>query len=263
MQAQQPTTLNAPNNTNAENAAQNENQWTLVQHKKSKKGPARITGNFRPSSEQKSSRNLRVYIDTRNVDIDNSIEWLRNHASTNFDVLDNNNQDSVKVTQINMKTYVIEFKALSMQWKSRIPNGMIAGEFKGKVIPMTERKLSTKLYVSKIHEGISTEDILEELGHCFENVDAENSVVIYGSSENDPNAGRHCKVLKAYVKLVSDTNGIKPTKKDWSTLTIAPWRSQFTVPKQTRTPEIMDRAAMKQYRSQQLQQSSNNNQTQL
>ena len=263
-QPPQPISLNTSNNPSGANAVQPENDWTVVQNKKkSKKGPAKITGNFRPDPErqQSTSRNLRVYIDTRNVTMDDSIEWLKNHALLNFDVLDQNDKGSVKVTQINTNTYVIEFQALSMQWKNRIPNGMIAGEFKGKIIPMTERRLSTKLYVSKIHEGISTEDIFEELGHCFDNVDVEKSTIVYGNSENDPNAGRYCRVLKAFVKLVSDTNGIKPTKKDWSSLTIAPWRSQFVIPRQTRTPEIMDRAAMKQYRNQQLQQSANNNQT--
>ena len=78
-------------------------------------------------------------------------------------------------------------------------------------VAMTDRPHATKLHVTEIAEGVTEQDIIDNLCYKYGNVDKSKSKVFFLESYNDPRAGRYCMYEMAYVLLVSSTNGAAPT----------------------------------------------------
>ena len=158
-----------------------------------------------PKTVPAALKDIRLYIGIGDLDI--TEKRIRNWAS-GWKVHDN----KLVVTKITQKSYVAEFQSRLRNFS--VPLGVRCEKFKrkGPIIPYSKRKVASKLYISDVVEGISQDEVLEQIYAGFSNIDKSLSEIRPLSRMKAANSGNHCYTNRFWVKLVSQENGKPPVR---------------------------------------------------
>ena len=83
---------------------------------------------------------------------------------------------------------------------------------KGPIIPYSQRKVATKLYVSDVGEEIPESEVLDQIYQGFSNIDKSLSEIRPLPRAKAANSGNHCYIKRYWLKLVSERNGEPPIR---------------------------------------------------
>ena len=210
----------APKRDKKQQSKTKESEWKVVKPKKKSK-QQRKEVKTKISSKPKPTipavlKDFRLYIGAGDLDV--SERHIRNWAKS-WKV----HEGDLKVTKITKKSYVCEFKSRSRNFTA--PAGVRCEKFKktGPIIPLSERRVATKLYVTT-PECVSDEDVLQEIYPSFTNIDTSLSEIRPLPRGKADNCGNYCYEKRFWVKLVSERNGEEPICLGGLTpFTIKPW----------------------------------------
>ena len=198
-------------------------RWQEVKPKKKSKQKAKVEAKkdiLKPKPAIPSVlKDFRLYIGAGDLDV--TERHIRKWAH-GWKVHDG----KLKVTRITKRSFVCEFQSRNRHFTA--PAGVRCEKFrrKGLIIPLTERKVATKLYVAGVPTHVPEDEALEEIYSLYNNVDKSLTEILPLPRAKSANSGNYCFEKRYYVKLVSERNGEEPKfLGGTSPFKIRPWLS--------------------------------------
>ena len=185
---------------------------------------------------QHATKEIRILLRTGDLEV--SEEMIKNWAA-NWDI--EGEEKKLTITQTGDSSFAVFFKSRSQEYKKYIPEGIRYETFRSKrmPIPLSQKNLSTRLFLSRLAPDLTVEQIKEQLHYCYQDIDQSKTEVRFiGDDKSDPYQPRHGygKSKTAYAKLVSSKTATKPYNEPFKYLPFrsAIWKSYIRPPMTSR-----------------------------
>ena len=164
---------------------------------------------------QRAAKRYRVFLNVRGFDMtkDDILQYAQNwDIPTQY-------WDDVEIVEVARFNFVVSFNSRSDSHKDFMPNGIPWG-YHNKTNPTDyrDRPLTNQLYIQRVDEGRTLDEVAEEINNLYENIDtAKTKLQFVDSSYTLPETGRHHKYRNCWCHITSNTNGVRPRRKqDWT-----------------------------------------------
>ena len=153
-----------------------------------------------------SLREIRLILRTGRYDVSEEIikQWASNWQME---------ENKLTIVKTGENSYGVFFKSRTTVWKDHIPHGIKYENYRSRrmPLPLNQKNLSTKLYLSRLAPDLTIEQIKEQLHHCYQDIDQSKTDVIFlGDEKRDAKLHKQSRSKAAFAVLVSSKLGTRP-----------------------------------------------------